>query len=273
MALDAMGSRQGAADLTLQDISNRQRSAAEAPEAPASTLKADRHALHSLSMASEEAQSCVRSDTDLPTVNGRAQQGPLGGYWHAGCGSSQIKQEGSNAEQDSAQQLIAIAEEEVDCILRATTRRAAHASSGNQTSDKAATLRKNRAQKGDAPSSRAESGSASLHERDDDSRRMSDADPNLSNDAVGVTCADAASGDDLAHSAACSTPGPSRRMQLQQDNVEVDSDDMGNAPTPLLPMTARRKGRFAAMQCLEVRSTSIYLLHLGVAAADHRQAL
>ena len=147
---------------------------------------------------------------------------------------------------------MSVAEEEADCILRATTRRAVHASSGDQASSKAASGRTKQAQKGVAPSTRAAAGRHPLSEHRSPDNAMSDADMEASRDRALTSCADSPLYGDLAHSAACSTPGPSRRMQLLQDDVEADDADMDCAPTPVLPMTARRKGRFAAMQSLEV---------------------
>ena len=156
---------------------------------------------------------------------------------------------------------MSVAEEEADCILRATTRRAARASTGNQAPCKAASLRRKQPQKGDTTSSRAAAGEASLreHKTNDTAISDTDTDTEINSNRAKTTCTDSESHDDLVHSTACSTPGPSRQMQLLQDDVEADGSDMDCAPTPVLPMTARRRGRFAAMQTLEVRPVFVDL--------------
>ncbi len=252
IAYEVMGTKHSAAGAALQDISNRQQPAAEAPKAPAISLKAERRTLHSLSTASEEAQSCLRSAPGDAWAHARMQQGPSEDDGAASSYSDQVEQPENSAAQHSAQQLMLVAEEEADCILRATTRRAAHASSGTQASSKAALVRGKQVQREGTPSTRAAAESAPLSEHKSPDNAMSDADTEASRARALTSCADSPTHDDLAHSAACSTPGPSRRMQQLQDDVEVDIADMDCAPTPMLPMTARRKGRFSAMQSLEV---------------------
>lgn len=243
--------RQSAAGAALQDISNRQGSAAEAAKAPTRCLKAEHNNLHTLSTASKEAQSCLRSAPDAPWAE-RVQQGLPGDDWARSDGSDQIRQHEDSAAQHSAAQLMSVAEEEADCILRATTRRAAHASSGSQTSSKAVSVRGKQAQSGEESSTRATTGTAASEERKPDDVSLSDAEADMGSNRALTMCADSASRADLSQSTACSTPGPNRRAQLLQDDVEADSDDMDCMPTPVLPMTARRKGRFAAMQSMEV---------------------
>ena len=243
---EAVGSRQSAAGAALQDISNRQHTAAEAAKAPTPCLKAERHNLYTLSAASEEAQSCLRSAADAPWA-GHVQQVPPGGDWARRDGGHQIGQHAH-----SAAQLMSVAEEEADCILRATTRRAARTSSGNHTSSKAAAVGRKQAERGEKPSSRATAGSAPSENCRPDDISMSEAEADISRNRALTTYAYSALQDDSVHSTACSTPGPHRRTQMLQDDVEADSDGMDCMSTPVLPMTARRKGRFAAMRSMEV---------------------
>jgi len=48
-----------------------------------------------------------------------------------------------------------------------------------------------------------------------------------------------------------------------------DDDDVDCVPTPVVPMTARRKGRFAAMQSLEACSSLHHLLHLITMSSEY----
>ena len=50
-------------------------------------------------------------------------------------------------------------------------------------------------------------------------------------------------------------------------------DDVDCAPTPVVPMTARRKGRFAAMQSLEACSSLHHRLHLITMSCNHNLPL
>lgn len=141
----------------------------------------------------------------------------------------------------AADALLCIAEEEADCMLRATTRRAASASAGNRLSPQAGPKSRRRKPKEDAALfEEAAHGTSSspVEQRSNESALPG---------AVQGSC------EDMARSAACQTPAPRRHLRLQ-DDVEMDGADVADsAPTPILPMTARRKGRFAAMQTSEVR--------------------
>lgn len=76
IALDAMPAEQSTAGIALQDISNRQHTAT-APKTQAGALKGKRPASHSLSAASEEAQSCLRSSARASWTGRPEQQMPL----------------------------------------------------------------------------------------------------------------------------------------------------------------------------------------------------
>ena len=77
IAQDAMPAGQSTAGIALQDISNRQRTAAEAPETQAGYLKGKGPALQNLSSASEEAQSCLRSSVCASWTGRPEHQKPL----------------------------------------------------------------------------------------------------------------------------------------------------------------------------------------------------
>ena len=151
--------------------------------------------------------------------------------------------------------LQSVAEEEADCILRATTRRAKGALGSSQASEQAAsTATKPRQKAAKAPSHDVPS-STSPSEQREGSRELSDTDMVAWDSGAGGTSAEEAPLDDLALTTSCETPAPRRCPQPQED-VEADGADMSAAPTPMLPMTARRKGRFAAMQTLQVSATA-----------------
>lgn len=264
IAHEAMPGRQSAAFRALQDISNEQQPAAVPPKACPGPPKGKAHALYSLSTASEEAHSCLRSIASVLPAMQAAQQ--------ASFASAQLADGHSAVQHEvgTANQLLSIAEEEADCILRATTRRSANASTGAQASAQpASAARKQRPKEQATPQRAAICSSVSLSDTTED-------------DSAG-SGGDVAPDNDLAQSAACRTPAPSRQLMQPRDDVEMDSPEMGAAPTPgqsgdartegssvsmqvgaatpQPPMTARRKGRFAAMQTTEVYSAGIQRLN------------
>lgn len=121
------------------------------------------------------------------------------------------QEEGSTAG-ESMQQLMSIAAEEANCILRATTRRSGNASSGNEPSSKAPSARRKQ-----APSLKAAAGNASLRDHSRENRSPSDVDPGLRSERAQVA------GDGLAQSTACSTPGPSRQTHQMQPVSKLSS--------------------------------------------------
>ena len=88
-----------------------------------------------------------------------------------------------------------------------------------------------------------------------------------SNDERGAGAA-VACRDDSEQSAACHTPAPSRRMCQVADDVEVEESDTDCAPMPVLPMTARRKGRFSAMQLSEVTTANLHITQWAVLSLE-----
>ena len=150
-------------------------------------------------------------------------------------------------------QLQLVAEEEADCILRATTRRAKGALRGSQASGQTASTATKPRRRTAKVSLDAVPSSISPSKQRQGSREMSNAEVGARAGGTVVKGAEEAPCDDLALSTACQTPAPRGRPQ---DDVEVDAADMDAAPTPMLPMTARRKGRFAAMQTLQVSANA-----------------
>lgn len=141
------------------------------------------------------------------------------------------REEGSTAG-ESMQQVISVAVEEADCILRAATRRSGNASSGNEPSSKAPSARRKQ-----APVPRAAAGNASLRDHSGDNTALSDADPGPHSERAQVA------GDDLAQSTAWSTPGPSRRMQRVQPVSQLfSSADPVISNSPISPQISSYSG-------------------------------
>ena len=242
---------QSTAGRPLQDISNNQHTA----ELPSHFLAglpkhSNRQILdsHSLKVASDEAQSCLRSaapldhspDTQEHTSFARAQM-------VSGSEAHPVRETERKEQQLRLLQLVA--EEEADCILRATTRRGKGTLVGSQASGRTASTATKPRRRTAKVSSDAIPGSVSPSEQREGSREVSEADAGARGVGAGGAGAESAPCNDTALSAACQTPAPRGRPQ---DDVEMDGADVGAAPTPILPMTARRKGRFAAMQTLQV---------------------
>lgn len=231
------------AGAALQDISNANRRRAEAPRAPGAALKGSGQLSGSLDTASEEAQSCLRSSGGHAVPAQQAAQLPS-------FASRTLAGDDVSTEQTKAGQLLSLAEEEADCVLRATTRRAARSSASTQPPTKASTSMRKPRQKAEDASQKA-AGHSPPHVD------LLDMEP-CSDDERGAGAA-VACRDDSEQSAACHTPAPSRRMRQVADDVEVEESDPDCAPLPLLPMTARRKGRFSAMQSSEVMIANLHM--------------
>ena len=239
---------QSTAGRPLQDISNNQHTAELPSQGLAGLPKhSNRQILdsHSLKLASDEAQSCLRSAAPLdhsPDTQEHMCSAP----------AQTLSRSRAHPVQETEcreQQLQLVAEEEADCILRATTRRGKGTLVGSQASGRTASTATKPRRRTAKVSSDDIPGSVSPSEQREGSRELSEADAGARGVGAGGAGAESAPCNDTALSAACHTPAPRRRPQ---DDVEMDGADVGAAPTPILPMTARRKGRFAAMQTLQV---------------------
>ena len=240
------------AGAALQDISNANRRRADAHGAPGAALKGSGQLSVSLGAASEEAHSCLRSSGGHAVPAKQAAQLPL-------FASRTLAGDDMSTEQTKAGQQLALAEEEADCVLRATNRRAAHSSASTQPPTKASTsMRKPRQKAGDA--SQTATGHSTPHVDLLDTEPCSDDERGA---GVAVACRD-----DSEQSAACHTPAPSRRMRQVADDVEVEESDTDCAPMPVLPMTARRKGRFSAMQSSEVTIANLHMTQWAVLSLE-----
>ena len=239
---------QSTAGRPLQDISNNQHTAELPLQGLAGLPKhSNRQNLdsHSLKLALDEAQSCLRSAAPLdhsPDTQEHMCSAP----------AQTLSRSRAHPVQETEcreQQLQLVAEEEADCILRATTRRGKGTLVGSQASGRTASTATKPRRRTAKVSSDDIPGSVSPSEQREGSSELSEADAGARGVGAGGAGAESAPCNDTALSAACHTPAPRRRPQ---DDVEMDGADVGAATTPILPMTARRKGRFAAMQTLQV---------------------
>ena len=260
-----MPARQSTAGRALQDISNSQHTA-EVPSKGLADLPkhSDKQSSDSLSLkvASDEAQSCLRSAAPLHCSLKTKQHMHFAQAQDLSISAAVPLQETeTECEEQRMRRVQLVAEEEADCILRATTRRAKGAAGGSQASGRtASTATKPRRRTGKVSSHEVPS-SVSPSEQREGSRGVSEPDAGAWSDGAGSAGAESAACDEPEQSAACQTPAPRGR---QRDDVEMDGADVGAALTPMLPMTARRKGRFAAMQTLQVSADACDAFRGGV---------
>jgi hypothetical protein len=144
----------------------------------------------------------------------------------------------ANWEQTKTGRLLALAEEEADCVLRVTTRRAVHSSASMRPAPKGSMSKGNARQKAQDTSQKA---------AEQSTPHANHLQTELCSDDEHVAFAGQ---NGSQQSRACHTPAPSRHVRQVADDVEESDTDF--APTPVLPMTVRRKGRFSAMQSSEV---------------------